>query len=100
MIRATRNTHVYDASCRALCMRVGRAEQLYTAGLVGAIVHCWFSGSQKNNTWLVALSFLKATTYSKEHPCAALLVLGLWDDWDRKWNSVAHMLVLHLQGAL
>ena len=62
----TRNTYVYDALRRALRMRVGRAEQLSTlqsqkphpsslckgCGLRD-YQHRWFSGSQKNNTWLV-----------------------------------------------
>ena len=46
----------YDASHHTLRMQVGREEQL------SEILHCWFSGTQKNNTWLVeSLQYVLST---------------------------------------
>ena len=53
LIYAHMNMHAYDALRRALRMPVGRMEQCQ---------HCWFSGSQKNNTWLVeTLQYMLST---------------------------------------
>ena len=71
----TRSTHAYDASRHASRIQVGRAEQL------SEIVHCWFSGSQKNNTWLVRTLQYVLSTFE------LFLVLFLLS-WLPRWTDL------------
>ena len=56
-----------------LCMWVGHMEQL------SEILHCWFSGSQKNNTWLLETLWYALSTFE-------LFVLFLLS-WLLRWTD-------------
>ena len=66
---------MYDASRRTSCMPVGHAEQL------SEILHCWFSGSQKNNTWLMKTLQYVLSTFELFVVLFLLFWLLRWTDF-------------------